>query len=880
MNIFLSYASDYKEQADDICCRLQALGHEVFFDREDLPPGNSYDDRIRDAIETSDLFIFLITPESVQQGRYTRTELKIASRKWPTPDWHVLPVEVKETPISTIPPYIRSLTFLQAEGNLTAEVAIEVQDIDKQYISTSIKPQSLFTPAEEADNQDQDTSYHSINLKFQSSDNDSYLLSGMDGNTALSETLYQLDTQAAEHTLWSTANQPEGSMRRGYADTASLLPTSNAVRDVGTTLHDSLFNSDIGDILEAGLQQRDPQRLRGFRFILNTTHSPELARLPWEFLYHTERDDFLFTDRMTPLVRVLDGPPPPEPLALKPPMKILIAIAEPKDQPELAVGKELQQLESALADMVDQGIVEIVSLFHTTVTALDEALLKEAPHVLHFIGHGDVIDNQGVLYLESDIPTKSSITLDSRRFAVMLRNYRTSLRLVFLNSCLGAASTQKNVFDGIAQSLVRKDIPAVIAMQFPIQDETAVLLSRHFYRYLCAGQEVDAALASTRAILFAQGYEVEWGAPTLYMTSPNGKLFDLTAPIAPKTEDKTAAPIPFIALETTEETAPPLSSKSPASLPTKGGKKWILPVAASVIVAIAATALFMTYNSEDKGVEPTPVIPPPIDKTVQNNQGSNINEPEDPNVVETIDAQATLTEAAALIEQAQQNQQTQADLVKKFKDLRLEKLSESQQQQIDELLERAYVTERLRSNDEVSSNLLSLLKHRNIAPNKLDVWVTSIKSAEAQSQAYASHYGYQQHSSSSTKFLTAAPQKYIKKNIVLLGYQIQPGDSLSRIAKRLTGNSNNWPKLLATHNRYVTNAEGSPITDPQKLSIGQTLYVHANKLDYHVQRGDSLSRIAQRVFGDSKQWRRLYELNLDRINDPDKIYPGQVLKLY
>jgi hypothetical protein len=50
VKIFLSYASKYRAIADDLCCRLQAARHDVFFDREDLPVGISFDAPIRQAI--------------------------------------------------------------------------------------------------------------------------------------------------------------------------------------------------------------------------------------------------------------------------------------------------------------------------------------------------------------------------------------------------------------------------------------------------------------------------------------------------------------------------------------------------------------------------------------------------------------------------------------------------------------------------------------------------------------------------------------------------------------------------------------------------------------------------------------------------------------
>ena len=48
---------------------------------------------------------------------------------------------------------------------------------------------------------------------------------------------------------------------------------------------------------------------------------------------------------------------------------------------------------------------------------------------------------------------------------------------------------------------------------------------------------------------------------------------------------------------------------------------------------------------------------------------------------------------------------------------------------------------------------------------------------------------------------------------------------------------------------------------------------------YVVTKGDSLSEIAKREYGDAKEWRRIYDANRDIIKDPDLIYPGQTLRL-
>jgi nucleoid-associated protein YgaU len=48
---------------------------------------------------------------------------------------------------------------------------------------------------------------------------------------------------------------------------------------------------------------------------------------------------------------------------------------------------------------------------------------------------------------------------------------------------------------------------------------------------------------------------------------------------------------------------------------------------------------------------------------------------------------------------------------------------------------------------------------------------------------------------------------------------------------------------------------------------------------YVVKSGDTLSRIAKEQYGDANAWKRIYEANKDILKDPDKIFPGQTLKI-
>jgi hypothetical protein len=129
MKIFLSYSAEDRSLVEPISLALRAQGHRVFFDRADLPPGEEYDVRIRRAIEKSKLFIFMLSPTSVEVGSYTLTELGIAqkTRDHPVASYFLSfcrrLVWIRSLPI------LKAVTLLEPQGNMAAGVADAVHRI-------------------------------------------------------------------------------------------------------------------------------------------------------------------------------------------------------------------------------------------------------------------------------------------------------------------------------------------------------------------------------------------------------------------------------------------------------------------------------------------------------------------------------------------------------------------------------------------------------------------------------------------------------------------------------------------------------------------------------------------------------------------------------
>jgi hypothetical protein len=129
MKVFLSYASEDRPQAEEIQLALAGAGHEVFFDRQSLPAGGDYHARIKASVDAADRFVFLISPDAVDPGGYTLTEMGYARSRWPHPKGHVLPVLLRPTPFAAIPAYLKSVTVLEPSGNAAAEVVAAVEQL-------------------------------------------------------------------------------------------------------------------------------------------------------------------------------------------------------------------------------------------------------------------------------------------------------------------------------------------------------------------------------------------------------------------------------------------------------------------------------------------------------------------------------------------------------------------------------------------------------------------------------------------------------------------------------------------------------------------------------------------------------------------------------
>src|SRR5215211_7821982 len=310
-------------------------------------------------------------------------------------------------------------------------------------------------------------------------------------------------------------------------DTRRALSTEErTVQEFGQSLFEAVLVGKVGTCYYRSMDQAQ-QEGKGLRLKLHVK-PPKLTVLPWEFLYDPDRYEYLCFSRDTPIVRYTDLRQPVGRLTVEPPLRILGMVASPRDLDPLDVEHEKNLMDEAIEDLQADGLVNLTWLEGETWQDLQRAMRRDGPwHIFHFVGHGDFdLTAQEGLIAFTERETGRRHLLRSRDLARLLDGH-PYLRLVFLNSCEGARGSEGDPFSGTAATLVRRGIPAVVAMQYQITDKAAIEFCSAFYESLADGLPVDAAVTEAR-VAVSMDSMLEWGTPVLYMRSRDGRLFDIS----------------------------------------------------------------------------------------------------------------------------------------------------------------------------------------------------------------------------------------------------------------------------------------------------------------------------------------------------------------
>ena len=269
-----------------------------------------------------------------------------------------------------------------------------------------------------------------------------------------------------------------------------------SAKECGDFLWDILFPKKINDHFErcmGTIQASDV--FKGIRVRLSIENKA-LIQVPWELARYPQTGDYLAVSSNIILSRYIHRRGR---LGLardfQPLTSLGVLIAEPDALNKVDAQHELNELKK-----IENNPMNIIEIIPGTSENLREAVEKHSIDILHYIGHGDFSNDEGYLMLESSDNQCDKYSSD--RVANILNLADNSIQMIILNSCKGAESSSYANFSGVAIRLIQNSIPAVVAMQYNISNQSAIIFSKVFYQAIINGFPIEYSVQKGRQAIF------------------------------------------------------------------------------------------------------------------------------------------------------------------------------------------------------------------------------------------------------------------------------------------------------------------------------------------------------------------------------------------
>lgn len=331
---------------------------------------------------------------------------------------------------------------------------------------------------------------------------------------------------------------------------------------IGRKLY-QVLERGIHQVIEAavGEAKRDRTWLHiRLQFPENDPKYSRLTDYPWELLYN---DYGFLASQGVAFSRYIAYPSPRPNLPSVEQLNVLLIASGAGDE---ATGMaslpdyERKAIASGLQQAQEEGKIKLEILQSATLKALRRRLQQgkseATPHALHFDGHGffgkrcnecrkpyiqvetqcecgaPLGEAQGYLLFELD---GKADYVSAQEIGELLGNFQrreqpnseAGIALVVLSSCRSAMSRlSESVFNGVAQNLIGRGIPAVVAMTYSIRVEAAAEFAEYFYMSLGEKESLAIAFRKGQSAIGIEGNQ--WYRPVLYLRwadNEGGQLF-------------------------------------------------------------------------------------------------------------------------------------------------------------------------------------------------------------------------------------------------------------------------------------------------------------------------------------------------------------------
>ena len=313
------------------------------------------------------------------------------------------------------------------------------------------------------------------------------------------------------------------------------------IQKVGEALFEALFDNqlreDFLDFYETVVINRD----LNLEVVLeiNEIAMPEVVAYPWELISVPQRYNegyiHLATDPKLSFFRIrynlaqenkksiqLDSQTRP---------KIALVVSIPTADSKLSK-VEFQSVQKYLTNLNNENKIEFLPVIEATSKKVASQLRQHKPDIFHFIGHGQLIEENGKEVGQIAFVNDSGEAdwKDATIFSTLFQQHRP--KIVILQACETGRQSESNAFSSVAYRLMLQGIPVVIAMQYKVSNITAGSFVKDFYGEIVNGNSVEIAVQQARFNLSLEnGYEQrDFAIPVIYMNASNGYLISHQSP--------------------------------------------------------------------------------------------------------------------------------------------------------------------------------------------------------------------------------------------------------------------------------------------------------------------------------------------------------------
>jgi CHAT domain len=316
------------------------------------------------------------------------------------------------------------------------------------------------------------------------------------------------------------------------------LPVPRTPEVLGQHLYSMLIQGAVKNGLDQARSAAEAAR-KPLRVLLAfDSAADDLAQLPWELLYQPGPDDsgdFLARTGSLVLSRRLlleSGVHVTTPK--EPPLYVYFVVAVPDTEAYRSERDELLQ-------SLEQPEEYTTSIQSKTLDRWDPEEIRQRlatppyPHIVHIIGVCHRRWDRGEVRLELCVDDGAGRErwVDTDALLRLFdddgsRDPEDRPRLVVLHLCEASPLDFEVTFERLAPRLIHRQIPAVLAMQYPVAGAAAQRFVRHLYEKLADRKSIEEAVRDARIMLSTAFNEDRlFGSPVLYMQSVDSELLPM-----------------------------------------------------------------------------------------------------------------------------------------------------------------------------------------------------------------------------------------------------------------------------------------------------------------------------------------------------------------